>query len=131
MKQSEIKTIDVTTLTWVDRTYGNTYFAQQITINYCMPDQMQIKNPFQYGYSSYEFEAIKRIKEVLPDFLLREHELRDNGIILRHTKHENCKQRELKNQFLFCPVLELILCHYSRHNPDQFFLRHLSDVSIN
>ena len=97
MNAKDIKTIDITTLTWFDRTYGNTYFAQSITINFAMPDQMQITNPFQYGYSSYEFEAIKRIKEVISDFSLREHELRDNGIVLRHTKHENCKQRELKN----------------------------------
>lgn len=98
MKTSEIKTIDVITLTWFDRSAGNTYFAQRITLNYAMPDQTELINPFQYGYDSYEYEAMQRIKKDIPDFdFSNTWKLREAGIIMRTTKHANCKQRELKN----------------------------------
>ena len=34
MKTIEIKTIDVCTKTWFDKVNGNTYFAQEITLNF-------------------------------------------------------------------------------------------------
>jgi len=98
MKTSEIKTIDVNTKTWFDRTYGNTYFAQRIVLNYSMPDEMEITNPFKYGYSSYEHEAMTRIKKDIPNFnFTNTYDLRQAGIVFRHNKYDNCKQRELKN----------------------------------
>jgi hypothetical protein len=63
MKDSEVKTIDVQTLKWFDKLYGNTYFAQEITLNYGMSNQETIKNDFQYGYSSYEHEAFKCLRK--------------------------------------------------------------------
>lgn len=98
MKASEIKTIDVLTKTWFDRSAGNTYFAQRITLNFGMSDEMDIVNPFQYGYSSYEFFAFKAIQKQISDFSFTSTSyLREAGIIFRHNKYDRCKQRELKD----------------------------------
>ena len=63
MKTTDIKTIDIQTLKWFDKTYGNTYFAQEITLNYGMPDAETLYNPFQYGYSSYDYRAIEFLQK--------------------------------------------------------------------
>lgn len=55
MKVSDIKTIDVQTKTWFDKVNGNTYFAQRITLNFGMDNEFEFINPFQYGYSSFDF----------------------------------------------------------------------------
>lgn len=97
MKANEIKTIDVLTKTWFDRINGNTYFAQVITLNFGMNDETTIKNNFQYGYSSFEYESLKKISEHIEDFKISNtYDLRESGIIFRHHK-ENCKKSELKN----------------------------------
>ena len=97
MKKSDVKTIDITTKTWFDKINGNTYFAQSITLNFGMSDEKTIKNEFQYGYSSYEFEAIECLKNQLGIEFSNTHELRESGIILRTSTQKNCKKSELKN----------------------------------
>ena len=57
------QTIDIHTFTWFDKTYGNTYFAQEITLNYGTDQEKTYKNPFQYGYSSFEFKALEFLRE--------------------------------------------------------------------
>lgn len=104
----KIKTIDINALEWFDRANGNSYFAATVTVNFGMKDAREIKLPFQYGYGShYKDMAFKALEEAKIITDLKHH---DNGstegtwqycerkkIILRATKHENCKQRELKN----------------------------------
>ena len=76
------QTIDIHTYTWFDRTYGNTYFAQEIILNYGTDQEQRFKNPFQYGYGSYEFKAFKFLKKQglsIPDvprdtFIVRNYE---------------------------------------------------------
>ena len=97
MKKQDIKTIDVLTKTWFDRFNGNTYFAQIITINYRMKDEVVLKNPFQYGYSSYDYFAIECISKQLDIEFSGVYILRENGIIFRSILQKNCKKRELKN----------------------------------
>lgn len=58
----DIKTIDIQTLTWFDRVNGNTYFAQEITLNFGMETEITVFNEYQYGYSSFDYEAFKAIK---------------------------------------------------------------------
>ena len=65
MKTKDIKTIDVITKTWFDKVNGNTYFAQRIVLNRYRKNEMVIINPFQYGYSSFDHFAKKRVMEVL------------------------------------------------------------------
>lgn len=102
MKTQDIKTIDVLTKTWFDRANGNTYFAQRITLNFGMDNETEFINPFQYGYSSFEYFALKAIQKQIPDFSFPgTYELREAGIIFRHNKYKNCKQRELKNIQVF------------------------------
>ena len=61
MKLQEVKTIDIKTLTWFDRVNGNTYYAQEITVNFAMPNEVTYYNPFQYGYSSFVCFALQRL----------------------------------------------------------------------
>lgn len=65
MKTKDIKTINVITKTWFDKVNGNTYFAQRITVNFGRKNETVIINPFQYGYSSYDYFAKKRVMEAL------------------------------------------------------------------
>lgn len=104
MKLADLKTIDVTTLVWFDKTYGNSYFAQEITLNYGMSDSEVFKNPFQYGYSSFDHEAMEfLIKKVFTDEMkdLKPYDLfklcEDNNIVIRTNTYKNCKKRELMN----------------------------------
>lgn len=97
MEKADIKTIDITTKTWFDKVNGNTYFAQRITLNYGLSDELTVINPYQYGYSSYEFEAFKCLKNELGIEFSNTQTLRDLNIILRSNTYKNCKLRELKN----------------------------------
>ena len=100
MKLKWIETIDVNAKEWFDKQNGNSYFAGIVTLNYGKKNQKEYLMPMQYGYGSqYEYEA----KKVLTEFnCISGAELsplsyfcRDNNIILRTSKQENCKQREL------------------------------------
>lgn len=96
---AEIKTIDIQTLVWFDKTYGNSYFAQEITLNYGMEDEERFVNPFQYGYSSFEYEGIQFLKKKgfeLPTGFCS-YDAKQIGIIIRSNTRQNCLKRELKN----------------------------------
>ena len=100
MKITELKTIDITTLVWFDRTYGNSYFAQEITLNYGLENAEVYKNPFQYGYDSYTHEAFDFLgKKVFTDIGAYDlfKMVDNNNIIVRSNTHRNCKKRELMN----------------------------------
>jgi hypothetical protein len=96
-----MKTIDINALEWFDKTYGNSYFAGTITINFGMPDKKAFLMPFQYGYGSqYEYEALKTLQKenLIPDNINSLWQYcNDNNIILRSNIVKNCKQRELKH----------------------------------
>ena len=102
MNTTEIKTIDINTLKWFDKTYGNTYFAQKITLNYGMSDCEVFFNPFQYGYSSYEYEAFKFLYAQGFKFIYKQgldlsddcYNLQKLGIIVR-TSEVYAKKRDL------------------------------------
>lgn len=101
MKTTELKTIDIITLVWFDKTYGNSYFAQEITLNYGLADSEVYKNPFQYGYDSYNYEALDFLgKNVFTEFKdSKAYDMfkfcDDNNIIVRSNTYRNCKKREL------------------------------------
>ena len=104
MKTTQIKTIDVNAKEWFDKTYGNSYFAAIITINYGLKNEKQIKLPFQYGYGDhYRHQAFKKIKRELNCFKAIDNNTsywrayEKYNIIARHTMQENCLKRELKN----------------------------------
>lgn len=96
-----LKTVDVHALEWFDRVNGNSYFAATVTLNYGLPDAETLHLPFQYGYGShYEWQAFSAIRE---RFGLPEDRgaalwsfCKDRGVILRTSKRENCRKRDLK-----------------------------------
>ena len=96
MKTSQIKTIDIYTLTWFDRVNGNTYFAQRIILNYGLKNAAVIYNEYQYGYSSYmnfAFDCIRKNGYLKEFGCLYEVELKTK-IIFRYNERKALK-REL------------------------------------
>ena len=88
MKQ--IKNIHVVTRTWLDKPNGNTYFAQQIILNWGLPDMEMITREFEYGYSSFvhfALQEISRQKGVEIGLL--------NCVPLFHVLQRGCKKSDL------------------------------------
>ena len=103
----KIKTIDIIALEWQDKTNGNSYFSATITTNYGKKSQKNYSLPFQYGYGEYYMQeaCYYLIKHGIIEgkiynesgYLVLWQYCKDNNIILRTTKHVNCKKRELKS----------------------------------
>ena len=95
----KIKTIDINAKEWFDKVNGNSYFSAEIVLNFGLKDFKIIKLPFQYGYGDqYEYESFKEIKEVLnlkTDTNALWRYCKENKIILRNNKQENCLKRDL------------------------------------
>lgn len=96
-KKIALKTIDVNAFEWFDKVNGNSYFAGKVTINFGLPNEKSLNLPFQYGYGDhYKDMAVKALQENFKLTVDRIWDLRDNGVILRTNKVENCKKRDLK-----------------------------------
>lgn len=100
MSKVKVKTIDVEALEWFDRVNGNSYFAGIVTVNFGMKGEKRLIIPFQYGYGDHYKDVAMRVLQDAgyidkseSDPLWRYCE--SNKIILRCSKHENCKKREL------------------------------------
>jgi len=102
-----MKTIDIIALEWFDKVNGNSYFAGTVTIDYGTPEAKEFNMPFQYGYGDHYKDMAKKELEESGHIKDLEHYTNGgsealwrycqrNGIILRTTKHENCKKVELK-----------------------------------
>ncbi len=100
-KPIQVKTIDIQAKEWFDKINGNSYFAATITLNLGMSDEKSIKIPFQYGYGdSSRYRSIEQLQKdgILPNNgSLSSNYFKDNKIIFRYSKKENCKKSELKN----------------------------------
>lgn len=97
----KIKTIDINAKEWFDKVNGNSYFSGDITLNYGMKTEKNLSMPFQYGYENHYItqahsELIKNgyITDIDSSLALSRY-CRENGIILRYNKQENCKKRDL------------------------------------
>lgn len=97
----KIKTIDINAKEWFDKINGNSYFAGIVTVNFGMKNEIKLKMPFQYGYGDHFMQVafqLLRESKLLPEISgATSMYCRDNKIILRTNKQENCKKRELKN----------------------------------
>ena len=89
-----IKTIDINTLTWFDKINGNTYFANKIIVNYGLKSEKTFIQPFQYGYSSFDYKAIELVKKEL-NLNCKISDIFQNTII-RHNIYKSLK-RDLIN----------------------------------
>ena len=99
MLLSELKTIDFQILEWFDKTYGNTYFASRITLNFGLENQTEFIIPFTYGHGNHaEFKSYEKIDEYfnLSKGTIGWRYCNDNNIIVRINKRDALK-RELKN----------------------------------
>lgn len=99
----KIKTIDVNVKVWHDRVDENYYFAGTVTINCGMKTEKECNIPMNWGGGGDFY--IQRAGEILNDNKVIADRAdakylwlycRDNKIILRTNKQENCKKRELK-----------------------------------
>jgi hypothetical protein len=101
-----MKTIDIIAKEWFDSVNGNCYFSATVTIAYGYTLQKEFKIPFQYGYGSHYIDIAKKLLEevgLITNLIhhsngasqgLNEY-CKQHGIILRTTKHENCKKKDL------------------------------------
>jgi hypothetical protein len=102
-KKIAVKTVDVNAFQWFDKVNGNSYFAGTVCVNFGLKTEKTFKMPFQYGYGdTYQYEALKVLKEnklTIDKDINHLWHLRENGVISRTNKVENCKKRDLKE---FC-----------------------------
>lgn len=96
-----MKTLDISAKEWFDKANGNSYFSAQATIDFGLPTEKTVYIPFQYGYGlSYLAETahILQTGGYLPTETIYHLDkwCRENGIILRHSKKENCLKRDVK-----------------------------------
>jgi len=101
----KIKTIDIQAKEWFDKVNGNSYFSANITLNYGMKNQKSYSLPFQYGYGEHYIDMSNQYlieNKIIPgkrhdngSFPALWQYCRDNKIILRTSKKENCLKREL------------------------------------
>ncbi len=100
-KTIEVKTIDIYAKEWFDKSAGNSYFSANVIVNYKLPDEMDIYLPMQYGYdTAYIDQAFRKL---IKDGILNDVEENEvywrycdrKEIVLRTSKQENCKKREL------------------------------------
>ena len=87
------QTIDIHTYTWFDKTFGNTYFAQEIVLNYGTDQEQKFKNHFQYGYSSFDYFALEFLRKQGISIPVTWDELKEQFII------RNYEQRVKKSFF--------------------------------
>jgi len=95
----KIKTLDINAKEWFDKINGNSYFSGDITINYGMKTEKTINMPFTYGYGNHYIDEAEKIllnNGYIKDLYhcLSRH-CKENGIILRTSKKENCKKKDL------------------------------------
>jgi len=96
---NEINTIDIMAKEWFDKINGNSYFSANVTLNFSKENQKVIKLNFQYGYGEqYEYESLMEIIRFL-NIDYKETSIyrfcRENNIILRSNKEQNCLKRDL------------------------------------
>jgi hypothetical protein len=101
----KIKTIDINAKEWFDKVNGNSYFSAVISLNYGMKTQQDYSIPFQYGYGEHYIDMANKFLIEGKIIIGKRHDngsypalwqyCKDNKIILRTSKKENCLKREL------------------------------------
>ncbi len=97
-KNSSLKTVNIVTHEWFDRVNGNTYFANEVTVNQGLKNEFSFNMPFEYGYGDH---SLNRTAQVLKSIgatnlnVYRWSDCKDNNITVNQTRIENCKKRDL------------------------------------
>jgi hypothetical protein len=100
-----MKTIDISAREWFDEVNGNSYFSAKIILDYSTKKEKTLEMPFQYGSGEHYIDManqllieegiIERKRHDSGSYLPLWQYCRDNNIILRTNKQENCKKRDL------------------------------------
>jgi len=96
-----MKTIDVNAKEWFDKVNGNSYFSAIVTLDYGTEQEKSYILPFKYGYGNHyqdmAFELLKKegLVDKVHSTLSFWRYCKERGIILRTSKQENCKKRDL------------------------------------
>lgn len=100
-----IKTIDVNAKEWFDKVNGNSYFSGIITLDYGLKSRKEYKIPFQYGYGDHYIDMA--MQELIKQGVIKIKRndngtyqplwqyCKDNKIILRTAKKDNCLKKDL------------------------------------
>ena len=83
-----MKTIDINTYKWFDKTYGNTYFAQEIIIDLGLDSEVMEINPIRYGYGSFDMHAFTFLRK-------KGYQINSDEIIVRN--HEQYAKKSVLN----------------------------------
>lgn len=102
----KINTIDIQAKEWFDKVNGNSYFSATIAINYGTKTEKTYYLPFQYGYGDHYIDMANQylINEKIIKGKRYENGsysplwqyCKNNKIILRTSKKENCKKRDVE-----------------------------------
>ena len=95
-----MKTLDIQAKEWFDKANGNSYFSGTITTDFGTKEAKSYRLPFQYGYGDHYIDMAKELLEKNDVIKVKEREqlwcyCRENDIILRTSKQENCLKRDL------------------------------------
>ena len=105
LTEQKVSTIDIHAREWFDKVNGNSYFSAIVTINFGTDRQSEIYLSFQYGYGEHYIDMANQ-KLIRKGIIQGERNengsfpslwqyCRDNDIILRTDKKENCLKRDL------------------------------------
>jgi hypothetical protein len=98
----KISTIDVQGKEWFDRTYGNSYVAIRLYINYGMKDDVTLYGPYTYGYGDYYMQYARELLykngyiENIEEYCTLSTYCRENKIILRQSKENRCLKNDVR-----------------------------------
>jgi hypothetical protein len=101
----KVKTIDINAKEWFDKVNGNSYFSGTITLNYGTKTAKEYSMPFQYGYGEHYIDMANQLLIKEDAIQGKRHDngsypalwqyCKDNKIILRTSKKENCLKKDL------------------------------------
>jgi hypothetical protein len=98
--KTKVNTIDVMAKEWLDKVNGNSYFSARVTVNFGTEKEKTFMLPFQYGYNDSYMDAAKN--RLAKEGYINDPEhthlwmwCRDNNVILRTYKTENCKKGDV------------------------------------
>ena len=97
--KTKVNTIDVMAKEWRDKVNGNSYFSARVTVDFGAEKEKTFFVPFDYGYGdSFAYAGMLKLQK---EGYCTEYSgcparwCRENGIILRTHKTDNCKKRDV------------------------------------
>jgi len=106
MKANELRSVIISSREWRDKTYGNTYYAARVMLNFGMDNAEEFYMDFRYGYGNQaEYDAIREIAKQLnvnfDGFNTFKNIYNNFGYYIKVDTQitQNCKKKDLKKWF--------------------------------